>query len=579
MAEWDLEVDLLVVGSGAAAMSAGIRAHDLGLDVLLIEKGAAYGGSTAMSGGVCWAGNNMHMPKAGVADSDRETLAYLLDITEGATPLAHLETYVRESKRVLEYFAARTHVRFTPLAQYCDYYPERSGGKPGARSLEPDPFDGARLGDDFIHLHRPADSALVLGKFMITARAAKKLIMLGVASALLLAWALVRYGLRHPKRRRFGRDTYLTNGNALVARLRLSLKDRGVPIWLEAPAVDLIESDGRVLGAVIEKGGARVRVRARRGVLLACGGFERNLEMRLEAGRQPVSTEWTAGNEHNTGDGITFGRRVGASTSLMDEAWWTPVTQYPGVKSGWVMVVEKSLPGGIFVNQEGQRFTNEAAPYIDVVVQMYRDHAKTGKSIPAWMIFDGRYRHHYIAGPVGPGKFLPDRVLPKRVREKLLIKADGVEELACKLSMDPDALVATVTRYNRMASAGKDDDFGRGESLSDRYYGDDRIKPNPCMAPLSAPPYYAIPVYPGDLGTKGGLRIDTNARVLDDHDRPIAGLYAAGNTTASIMGRSYPGAGGTIGPALCFGFLAAEHAAQSTQAHAPTAPRAVAVSA
>lgn len=544
-------------------MSAGIRAHDLGLDVLLVEKGETFGGSTAMSGGVCWVGNNMHMAKAGIPDSDQETLDYLINITEGDTPRSYLETYARESKRMLEYFAAKTHVVFTPLTTYCDYYPERPGGKPGGRSLEPDPFDGALLGDDFARLHRPADSALVLGKFMITAAMAKKLIILGLGSVMFLAWTVLRYALRYPKRRRFGRDTYLTNGNALAGRLRLSLKDRGVPIWLQSPAVSLIEEAGRVIGAVIQKDGEALRVRARKGVLLAAGGFERNLEMRNEAGRQPVSTEWTAGNEHNTGDGITFGRKLGAATQLMDEAWWTPVTQYPGVKSGWVLVVEKSLPGAIFVNHAGRRFTNESAPYVDVVVEMYRDHEKTGASIPAWMIFDGRYRQNYIAGPVGPGKFLPDRMLPRRVRDHLLVKADSVGELAQKLKVDPSALVETIDRYNRMAVAGKDEDFARGESLSDRYYGDDRVKPNPCMAPLKAAPFYAIPVYPGDLGTKGGLRIDPQARVLDKNDQPIAGLYAAGNTSASIMGRSYPGAGGTIGPALCFGFLAAEHAAQT----------------
>ena len=244
----------------------------------------------------------------------------------------------------------------------------------------------------------------------------------------------------------------------------------------------------------------------------------------------------------------------------MDEAWWTPVTQFPGTTSGWVLVVEKSLPGNIFVNKRGERFTNEAAPYVDVVVEMYKDQKKTGDSIPGWMIFDGRYRKNYIAGPVGPGKAMPDKTLPRKLRKQFLVKASTLGELAEKLEMEPATLQTTVERFNGMAKAGKDEDYGRGESASDRYYGDPRVQPNPCMAPLTEAPFYAIPLFPGDLGTKGGLVIDTDARVLDEAGAPIPGLYAAGNSSASIMGRTYPGAGGTIGPALCFGFLAAEAA-------------------
>lgn len=566
MVDWDHTVDLLVAGSGAAAMAAGIRAADLGLNVLLVEKGTHYGGSTAMSGGVCWVGNHARMAELGIADSDKDVLQYLEQVTQGETPDVLLRTYVSESKRMLSYFEQHTHARFLPLRDYGDYYAERPGGKPGGRSLEPAAFDGGRLGSDFELLHRPAPSALVLGKFMITAREARKFIVLGLSSIVALAWSLARYALRFRKRRRFGRDPYLTNGNALVGRLRLSLKDRDVPIWLSAPVVDLVQVEGRVVGAVIQRNGQPIRVRARRGVLLACGGFERNLKMRQEYGPKPAATDWTAGNEDNTGDGIALGGQVGASTALMDEAWWTPVTQYPGVRSGWVLVVEKSLPGGIFVDQDGRRFTNEAAPYQDVVAAMFANHARGGRGVPAWMVFDAQYRRKYIAGPIGPGRFLPDKMLPRRVRQQLLIKAASLAELSGLLAVDPQVLEATVSRFNRMAIAGRDEDYGRGEASSDRYYGDSRVTPNPCMAPLQQAPFYAIPIYPGDLGTKGGLRTDHHARVLDERGTPIAGLYAAGNTSASIMGRSYPGAGGTIGPALCFGFLAAECAAREIEA-------------
>jgi 3-oxosteroid 1-dehydrogenase len=302
--------------------------------------------------------------------------------------------------------------------------------------------------------------------------------------------------------------------------------------------------------------------------------------MRTKYGPQPASIEWTAGNELNTGDGHQLGMNAGGDVALMDEAWWTPTTQYPGVKSGWVLVLEKSLPGGIFVNRLGKRYANEAAPYVDIAMNMYRDHAKTGATVPGFMVFDARYRHNYLAGPVGPGKAMPDKVLSRKLRKEFLVKADSLRELAEKIGIDPSALGETVERYNRMARAGKDEDFGRGESASDRYYSDERVTPNPCMAPLEKAPFYAIPIFPGDLGTKGGLRTDTSGRVLDTEGRAIPGLYAAGNVSASIMGRSYPGAGGTIGPAMCFGFLSAEAAAAESDSIAlPEPASAIAVNA
>lgn len=531
------------------------------MDVLLVEKGPTYGGSSAMSGGVCWVGNNPHMKACGIADSDEDVLAYLKHITKGEIAEERLRTYRDESKRMLAYFEEKTHLRFEPLDQYTDYYPEAPGGKMGGRSLEPCAFDGALLGEDFPKLHRPATSALILGKFMITARLAKRFIILNFVGLMLMAWLMVKYAFRAGKRARFkGRDTYLTNGNALAGRLRLSLKDRGVPLWLETPAEELVFEDGRVTGAIVRKDGKPFRIEAKKGVLLASGGFDRNLAMREKHGPSPASIEWTAGNEHNTGDGIQMAQKLGAGLDLMEHAWWTPVTQFPGTTSGWVLVVEKSLPGNVFINGNGERFTNEAAPYVDVVVAMYEDQKKTGKTVPGWMVFDAVYRHKYIAGPVGPGKAMPDHRLPRKLREKFLTKAPTLRELAAKIGVPADALEATIERFNGFAVTGKDEDFGRGESASDRYYGDDRVRPNPCLAPLKKGPFYAIPLFPGDLGTKGGVVTDVHARVLDERGAVIAGLYAAGNTSASIMGRSYPGAGGTIGPALCFGFLAAEAA-------------------
>ena len=562
------QTDLLIVGSGAAGMTAALRARELGLDALIVEKGALYGGSTAMSGGVCWVGNNRHMAAAGIADSDEEVLTYLRAITgeEGSEP--HLRAYRDHSKRMIDWLHDHTRVRFEAMAQYCDYYPEAPGGKGGGRSMEPAAFDGGLLGADFAKLRPPADSARVLGKLMIKAALAKRFIIMDLSAVLTMLWLMVKYALRWPRRRKLGRDPYLTNGNALAARLRMSCKDRDVPLWLNTPLRELVVRQGRVCGAIVVRDGEAVEISASRGVLLAAGGFSRNLAMRQAHGPAPASTEWTAGTMDNTGDGIAAGAAVGGALALMDEAWWTPTPQYPRTTTGWVLVVEKSLPGGIFVNGRGERFCNEAAPYVDVAKAMYADHQRTGCSVPAWMVFDGRYRRNYIAGPVGPGKFLPDKSLPRRLRKEFLKKAPTLSGLAEVLGVDAVNLEATVARYNHLAAKGRDEDFGRGDSASDRYYGDDRAGANPTMAALTQGPYYAIPVYPGDLGTKGGLVTDVQARVLDAEGQPIGGLYAAGNNTASIMARTYPGAGGTIGPAMCFGMLAAEHAAQAQDAGA-----------
>ncbi len=559
------EVDLLVIGSGAAGMTAALRGAALGLDVLVVEKSDVFGGSTAMSGGVCWVGNNRHMASAGVPDSDDEVLTYLRHITGDEGRIEQLQTYRDQSKRMVDWLHDNTHVRFEPLTHYTDYYPEAPGGKMGGRSMEPEAFDGAMLGDDFGRLRRPAASALVLGKFMIKAALAQRFIKMDFGALFIMLGLMIRYALRWPRRRKLDRDPYLTNGNALAARLRMSLLDRKVPMWLQSPLQSLTTEDGKIVGAVVQRDGQAVQITARRGVVLAAGGFSRNLQMRKKHGPDPASIDWTAGSDDNTGDGIRLGESAGGVLELMDEAWWTPTTQYPRTTTGWVLVVEKSLPGGIFVNGNGQRFTNEAAPYVDVAKAMYADHAKTGCSVPCWMVFDGRYRRNYIAGPVGPGKFLPDKSLPRRLRKEFLVKAPTLDELAEKLEVDAANLSATIERYNGLAATGKDSDYGRGDSASDRYYGDERAGANPTMAALDTAPYYAIRVFPGDLGTKGGLVTDTDGRVVDADGNSIPGLYAAGNNTASIMARTYPGAGGTIGPAMCFGFLAAEHAAQAAE--------------
>ena len=568
MLDWDRTVDLLVMGSGAAGMSAALRAHDLGLEVLLVEKSDYYGGNTAMSGGVCWVANNQAMAEEGIADSDAEGLRYLKHITGGEVPEARLDQYIRESKRVLEYLHQNTHVRYRALAKYTDYYPEAPGGRPGGRSMDPVPFDGAKLRENLMRLRRPHPQSQVLGKFGITARQAQAAIGVGFRTVVFMAWQLLLYGLRYFKRRRWGRDTKLCAGNALVGRLLLSLIERDVSTELRTKVDSLVVQDGAVVGAVLVRDGKAIRVHTRRGIVIAAGGFSRDLAMRKTYQRHPISTDWSAGSPDNTGDGIRLGQQVGAAFGLMDEAWWTPVSIVPGSEFAWVLVVEKSLPHGIFVNHEGQRFTNEAAPYIDVVHGMYEDAERSDAIEPRWWhVFDASYRRSSIAGPVAPAKVMGDDRVPRRYRDgKYLFKAESLEALATQLGIaEPAVLKSTIARFNQHAARGEDLDFGRGVSAQDRYYGDPRVKPNCALGAVETPPFYAVRIYPGDLGTKGGLETDSESRVVRSDGTPITGLFAAGNSARSIMGRSYPGAGGTIGPALTFGFIAAETAAATDE--------------
>jgi len=554
----DRTVDFIAIGSGAAAMSAALRAHDLGAEVLLLEATDRYGGSTAMSGGVCWVPNNPHMAAAGVPDRPEDALTYLRNIVGESTPDEILRTYVSESRRMVEYLEEKSAVRFEALEKYCDYYPEVEGGRPGGRSMECTPYDGRELGAEFARIRPPHPQSQVMGIFGLTAREAHTLLSNTWRSKVLLIKRLLAAALHLPARKKWGRDPRLTAGNALIARLRRSLMDRGVELSLSTVVQELIIDDGRVVGVVAERDGTKQRIGARKGVLLSAGGFSRNKAMRQEHQPSPITDEWSAGNLRSLGDGHRMGVAAGGRLVHMDKAWWTPTIRIPRQELAWVIVVEKNLPHSIMVSDAGQRFTNEAAPYLDVVQGMY-----AAEAAPAWMLFDASFRRNYPVGPLAPGYAVPDKRVSKKFLHGFLKKADTLTDLAAAMEVPAQALLGTVERFNGMVDAGVDTDFGRGESLSDRYYGDPRVQPNPCLGRIQTGPFYALRVYPGDLGTKGGLVVDTHGRVLAGDGAPIPGLYAAGNCAAPVMGRTYPGAGGTIGPAMVGGFLAAEAAAEN----------------
>ena len=324
-----------------------------------------------------------------------------------------------------------------------------------------------------------------------------------------------------------------------------------MPVWLNTPMTGLHTEDGRVTGVEVTRDGQAMLIRARRGVLLAAGGFERNGPMRARYQQPPIGTDWTTGAAGNTGDAIIAGEAAGAALDLMDDAWWGPAI--PLSRGPYFCLAERSLPGCILVNGAGQRFVNESAPYVDAVHAMYAGHTPDVPHIPSWLITDQRYRDRYVFAGLPPGRPLPRRWYAAGA----VFRAPDLPGLAGQLGIDGEALAKTVATFNEFAAAGRDADFGRGDSAYDRYYSDPRQRPNPCLAALRQPPFYAIKIVPGDLGTKGGLRTDERARVLRADGSAIPGLYAAGNTSAAVMGHSYAGAGATIGPAMTFGYLAA----------------------
>ncbi len=529
----DTEFDVAVVGSGAAGMTAALLAAHRGLRAVVVEKAEHFGGSTARSGGGLWVPNNPVLREAGVTDTPEEASTYLRHIVGDAVPEELRQAFLDAGPAMLAFVREHTPLDFSWVRDYADYYPEAPGGRPRGRSIEPRPLNATVLGAELANLNAPYIAAPA--GIVVTAADYRWLNLVTRHPRGVLTAARV-FG------RRFRRGRLLTMGQALAAGLRAGLLAVDVPVRLNTPLVDLHVEDDRVAG--VRVGGDEL-IRARHGVLLAAGGFEHNERMRKEHQRAPIGTEWTVGAKANTGDGIEAGVRVGGAVGLMDDAWWGPSVPLP--HGPYFCLAERTQPGCILVNAAGRRFVNEAAPYVDAVHAMYDD------NMPTWLIADQGYRDRYPFAGLPPRRPFPGRWY----RSGAVHRADTVEELARLVDLPADALVETVRRFNGMAETGRDEDFRRGDSAYDRYYGDPRNRPNPCLAPLRKAPFHAVRIVPGDLGTKGGLRTDARARVLRDDGTAIPGLYAAGNTSASVMGRTYAGPGATLGPAMTFGYLAA----------------------
>ncbi len=558
MTGFDTSVDVLIVGSGAGALTAALTAQKGGADVLVVEKSAEYGGTSATSGGGIWIPNSHYAKAQGVDDSREDALTYLKAVVGPVVDEKRLEAYVDEAPRMLKYMADNTRLEYSPVA-YSDYYPEQPGGKQGFRTHEPVPMSARKLGWNIFNKLRPQHrQTIVQGRFTMTMAEGRSFLTQADGWKQTLTKMMMGYYLDLPARMKGKRSRRLTLGNALVGRLLWSAKDTKLPIWLETPFKELIEENGKVVGAVVEKDGKPHRVEARKGVILGAGGFEHNNEMREQWLPQPTSSEWSGSQKNNTGDAIEAGRKIGAALDMMDSAWWAPAIKVPGIERPWVLFAERSSPGMVMVNKAGRRFSNEAAPYLDNGYAMYNN-PEEAESVPAYLVFDATFRKKYPLGPLPPGYAGGDAVLPSKVKEILTI-ADTIEELAEKIGVDAEGLKDTIAKNNEYAVAGHDPDYHRGDSFYDQYYGDQRNGPNKCIAPIEKAPFYCVPVYPGDIGTKGGLLVDEKSRVLREDGTVIGGLYAIGNTSASVMGRTYPGAGVTIGPAMTFGYVAARDA-------------------
>lgn len=562
---YNTDYDLVVVGSGAGALTAAITAQAQGLRVLVIEKTDKYGGTSALSGGGIWIPCNHHFKAKGGQDSPEKAWTYLKNAIGADIDETRVRKYIEKAPEMVQWLEKNSRVRYAVAEKYPDYYPHLEGFLPGGRTLDPELFDLSSLKDEISNLREASRGNLLMGRISWTARQAHVAMSKSRGWRLMVMWMMLRYKLDFSWRKKTGeqRDRRTALGNALIASLRASMLDKNIPLRLNTNFVDLIEENGRVCGVVVERNGQQQRIRAEKGVILGAGGFEQNPELRAKYLPQPNKVEWCATPEGaNTGAALEAGQKLGAATALMDWAWWAPTFLVPGETKARGIFAERAFPGAIVVNSLGKRFVNEASPYLEFVTAMHADNQVTqGKTFPSWAIFDAKFRFNYAMGPLMPGQIMPDMRLRKEWLNKLYFKADTLDELAQKIGVDAAGLQDTVNKMNRYAETGVDEDFGRGGNVFDRYYGDSNITPNPCLAPIAKGPYYAMPIQGGDIGTKGGLLTNEHAQVVKPDGQVIEGLYAIGNTSASVLGTTYPGAGGTLGPAMTFGYVAALNAA------------------
>lgn len=553
---FDAEVDLLVIGAGAGGMTAALAAAIRGLSVLLCEKTAMVGGTTATSGGTTWVPGTALSQQAGVPDSAEAAAGFLRHVVGNRGGDALRAAFLASGAAAIADLEAHSEVRFAAATAHPDYL-DGPGSAFGGRALAPLAFDGRRLGRDFNRVRPPRAVFMGLGGMMV-GRAELPALLNPLASlhnlktTLRVVLPYLRDRLTHR------RGTRLLMGNALVARLLLSLRQRRVPIWFDSPLADFIRDEGRVIGAIVTTAQGPRRIRARRGVVLATGGIGGSSALRRRLFPPQVAALSQAA-PGNTGDGITLAEsRLGAAVDDGGDSagLWMPCSLLPqpdGPPAIWPhILLDRAKPGLIAVGRDGRRFVNESDSYHDFCMGMIR----AGLS-EAWLVVDAAFLRRYGLGLVLPG----GRGLRRLLRRGYLTQAASLAELAQRTGIDAAGLAASVAANNRFAIAGVDGDFGRGTSVMNRFNGDADRPGNPCLGPLERAPFYALKVVPVDLAGAGGLRIDADGAVLDAQGAAIPGLYACGNDAASMFRGTYPGPGTTIGPAMVMGWRIAQAAA------------------
>lgn len=557
-----ISCDLLVAGSGASGMTAAIVAARNGLKVVVAEKEPVFGGTTALSGGYLWVPNNPVSRAVGVDDSKDAALAYIRHEAGNQFDSARAEAFLDAGPAMIDFMEKNTHVQFEASPAFSDYHPDAPGGTPGGRSILVKPAKVSILGDDIAKLRPPRKELTLFGLAIGSGkelwhfyRAFKR-----PESFLYVSRRLTKFGL---DRAFTGRSQLLTNGNALAARLHRSARDLGVEVMLESPVKSLVrDSSGAVTGAVVLTQQGLRQVVARKGVVLACGGFPQDVSRRQTLYKHPSAEgeHVSAASPGNTGDGLRMAEAIGAAT-LMDypnAAAWAPTSLVPrpdGTKGPFPHFIDRGKPGVIAVCRNGRRFVNESNSYHDFI-QGLESATPAGEPAEAFLICDHRTIRSYGLGHVKPAP-MP---LGPSIRSGYLIRGDTLSDLACNAGIDPSAFEATVARLNQDVPTGVDTEFGRGSTAYNRFHGDPEVKPNPCLAPIATGPFYAIRVIPGSIGTFAGIRTDHHTRVLDDAGEVVPGLYAVGNDMASVLGGNYSGGGITLGPGMTFGFIAGLHA-------------------
>ena len=557
MTQSELSVDVLIVGSGASGMAAAITAAHHGLEVLVVEKEPMFGGTTARSGGWLWIPGTHLATEQGLHESPGAAKEYLRFETTTHFDEARVDAFLEQGPKAIEFFTKHTVVKFDMPAVFPDYHAEHVGGALGGRSMVTRPFDGRELGPRIKYLAPPLPELTVFGMMLGSGPEIKHFMRMfkSFSSFVFVAKRLSRHMLDVIVA---GRGLTLTNGNALAGRLAKAAMDLKIPLWLSAPAKQLIVQGERVTGVLVEREGKSVRVHARRGVVLACGGFPHEIERRKKLfPHAPTGMEhYSPAPKPNTGDGLRLAEAVGGRVdeTIPHAAAWVPTsvtTRADGSKGVMPHFIDRAKPGVIAVTPKGQRFTNEGASYHDFVQAMVKACADQPE-VTAWLLCDHKALRSYGLGCVAPAP-LP---IGRHLRSGYLKRGSSVADLARQIGVPAATLAQTITDFNASARLGEDPAFGKGSKAYNRYQGDALMTPNPCLAPLETGPYYAIKLVIGDLGTFAGLVTNAATQVLRADGQPIKGLYAVGNDSASVMGGNYPGAGITLGPALTFGFIA-----------------------